>query len=466
MDILQQMFQFSFKDLEIFLFKELRKAFGDILKEMLLKEDKRIKESRDKKRFKVVNSRKVTVATLFGDVTFERTYYKDCETGRYVHLLDEVLGLDGGISPCLAAIAAVEAVIGPSYRAACKSLEELYGHQVISHETVRQLVLKTGKQIGSEEKRRRQKPEGKKKVPIIFIEADGCFLHMQRQNKRNQELKVMIAHEGWENRTPGSKEYELLNKTYYASFDSEEFWDEASRQLYCEYDIDDDTIVVINGDRAPWIREGVEYFPKAMYQVDRFHVKKDLKYFLGDTEELSACLSAFDASDVDLLIRSLASAVPKIKDKQRSKGAARLLEDIVKMPDSFRDYRERRKDEDYDASQIRGMGSAESNMKPIANRLKKRGQSWSPIGATAMTQSLIKYWEGSLGRYAEHVGKMRGILDSEKIQEKIKDVSKDIVDKVLRVKEGRIPMKGAGTTQSGGLSSLFNRLDYADWLIT
>ena len=62
---------------------------------MLLKEDKRIKESRDQKRFNVVNSRKITVATLFGDVTFGQTYYKDCETGRYVYLLDEVLGLDG-----------------------------------------------------------------------------------------------------------------------------------------------------------------------------------------------------------------------------------------------------------------------------------------------------------------------------------------------------------------------------------
>jgi len=29
----------------------------------------------------------------------------------------------------------------------------------------------------------------------------------------------------------------------------------------------------------------------------------------------------------------------------------------------------------------------------------------------------------------------------------------------LRVKEGRIPIKGSGTTRSGGLSSLFNRLD-------
>jgi len=112
------------------------------------------------------------------------------------------------------------------------------------------------------------------------------------------------------------------------------------------------------------------------------------------------------------------------------------------------------------------MGPAESNVDRFSNRLKKRGRSWSRIGAIAMTQSLIKYWEGSLGRYAEHVSNMRGILDSEKIQEKIKDASKDIVDKALRVKEGRIPIKGAGTTRSGGLSSLFNRLDYADWLIT
>jgi len=65
-------------------------------------------------------------------------------------------------------------------------------------------------------------------------------------------------------------EYELLHKTYYASLELEEFWDEASRHLYCKYDIDNDTIVVINGDRAPWIREGVEYFPKAIYQSDRF----------------------------------------------------------------------------------------------------------------------------------------------------------------------------------------------------
>ena len=83
-----------------------------------------------------------------------------------------------------------------------------------------------------------------------------------------------------------------------------------------------------------------------------------------------------------------------------------------------------------------------------------------------MVQSLIKYWAGNLGRYAEHVSKMRDVLNPEKMQEKIKDASKGIAGKALRVKEGRILIKGSGTTRSGGLSGLFNRLDYADSLIT
>ncbi len=125
MDIFQQMFEFFFRDLEEFLFRELQNTFGDILKETLYEIDRRIKEARDKKRFKEVSLREITISTLFGDVTFKRRHYKDAETERYVYLLDEVLGIDGGISPCFPAVAAGEAVIGPSYWAACKSLEAL-----------------------------------------------------------------------------------------------------------------------------------------------------------------------------------------------------------------------------------------------------------------------------------------------------------------------------------------------------
>ncbi|HPT36600.1 MAG TPA: UPF0236 family protein [Bacillota bacterium] len=113
-----------------------------------------------------------------------------------------------------------------------------------------------------------------------------------------------------------------------------------------------------------------------------------------------------------MLVESLFTAIPKIKDKEKRQGDSRLLQDILKMPDSFRDYRERLKDESCDTSKMRGMGAAESNVDRFSNRLKKRGQSWVPVGATAMAQSLMKYRSGSLERCAEHVSKMGDVLNA------------------------------------------------------
>jgi hypothetical protein len=73
-------------------------------------------------------------------------------------------------------------------------------------------------------------------------------------------------------------------------------------------------MVVINGDRARWIRQGTEYFPKAIYQADRYHVKRDLRRFLRGTEELELCLRAFDESDVRTVLDSLTNAQAKIRN--------------------------------------------------------------------------------------------------------------------------------------------------------
>ena len=63
------------------------------------------------------------------------------------------------------------------------------------------------------------------------------------------------------------------------SFELEEFWDEANRHLYCKYDIDDDTIVVINGDRAPWIKMCIRdriYLVLSIYQISFYFGTLDI----------------------------------------------------------------------------------------------------------------------------------------------------------------------------------------------
>ncbi|MDR9787628.1 MAG: UPF0236 family protein [Peptococcaceae bacterium MAG4] len=81
-----------------------------------------------------------------------------------------------------------------------------------------------------------------------------------------------------------------MNPKFFVAHDGEDFWEEASAHVMRNYKIDKDVTVVINGDRASWTRKGLEYFPKAMYQVDRFHLKRELRTLFGKHSECLARL--------------------------------------------------------------------------------------------------------------------------------------------------------------------------------
>ena len=55
-----------------------------------------------------------------------------------------------------------------------------------------------------------------------------------------------------------------------------------SRHLYSQYALSKDTPIVINGDAAPWIRKGVDFFEHAIYTYDRYHLKKWIKRALSN----------------------------------------------------------------------------------------------------------------------------------------------------------------------------------------
>jgi hypothetical protein len=48
---------------------------------------------------------------------------------------------------------------------------------------------------------------GKRKV--VFVEADGSWVHLQREKQGHYELKNAIVYEGWER--IGDERYELVN---------------------------------------------------------------------------------------------------------------------------------------------------------------------------------------------------------------------------------------------------------------
>src|SRR5690606_37825116 len=210
-----------------------------------------------------------TLQTLFGvDVTFRRRRYVDRTTGQSVFLLDQALKLpeQQQVTPALTSWVLGQAVLSGAYRGAARSLKALYGHQVRSHESVRQVVLARGIGPRGGQARRRRPRRGRRQLRILCREVDGLGGPLERSDgAKRVEEKRLTVHEGWRRRYPGSDsaEYELVNKRHYRT-QARDFWDPASRFVYSLYDIDEDTVVVINGDRAGWIRQGVNYFPNAV----------------------------------------------------------------------------------------------------------------------------------------------------------------------------------------------------------
>jgi hypothetical protein len=66
-----------------------------LVKEALESMDQAVKESNDRKRSWVVKSKEdpKSLSTIFGDVAYERTYYKNKKTGEFCYLSDEMVGI-------------------------------------------------------------------------------------------------------------------------------------------------------------------------------------------------------------------------------------------------------------------------------------------------------------------------------------------------------------------------------------
>ncbi len=450
----------SFSEIENKLFEKMANLFTETMTEILGLLDNILFEVRDSDRYSVKEIKKSRVDTLFGTVEYRRRVYLDGKTGERVYGLDEALGLKkrARLSPGLKQAAILQAVDGPSYRGARDSLKTFYGHQVLSHESIRQSVLDVGQRIQQEITRQRNNPQGKRKVNVLFIEADGLWMTQQGLGKR--ETRLVIAHEGWRPRSGATGEYELVHRTHcYADGTADDLWEEVSRQLYSTYDLSD-TMVVINGDRAAWIRRGVRYFPQAIYQFDRFHLIRELKNCLRtDPTRWKIIFKALEANRPEEMLTELREV--SVPDREKKKVLADLRQDLEGNPESIVDYRERLKAMGYDTREMRGLGAAESNMNKFSKRLKKQGRSWSKRGLAAMINAMAKRFEGTLGRFTNREEELESLLDEDRLRTGAGYIAREVVGNVATAIAAHVPLLGAGRTQSEGLSRFFHQLNNA-----
>jgi len=172
--------------------------------------------------------------------------------------------------------------------------------------------------------------------------------------------------------------------------DGKRFWEGVSLTVAKEYDLSRVGKVIVGGDGASWVKEGAELFG-GLYELDRFHLKRALHQGLGSdplvNEIYQACVKGEVVSVERLLTRAQQEA-----DKERAEEVMRLRGYLMDSYYGLRDY-----GVEISGEGLRGLGAVEGNVdKLFADRMKKRGMSWTKEGANRMARLISLSHSGKL----------------------------------------------------------------------
>lgn len=210
-----------------------------------------------------------TLATIFGEVHYQRTYYKHKTKKEYRHLSDELVGIDSydKMDVSLKARLIEEAIDTPYGRSGRKAAETLE----ISSQSVMNAIRELGPVKSSEAMILRAKETPK----ILYIEADED--HVALQAGGCAEPKLVYVHEG--RKQIGKERWQLQNPRYFGGMykESEELWNEVANYIDEAYDYDSIEKIYLSGDGASWIKAGAGIVNKSVFVLDRYHLNKAIK---------------------------------------------------------------------------------------------------------------------------------------------------------------------------------------------
>lgn len=328
--------ELKFNDLEKKIYKFVCMLGCMIIKYILESRDKKIMKLRGKKKFRHKGYRKNCIKTIMGEIEYERAIYlleEDGET-KYVYLLDEEMKIEtiGKVSVNLAEKALSIAVNTSSYR---KGEEEIRNttNETLSHEGLRDLVLKTGAKIEKKEDEelkafeQQKLIQGTKEILALFEEADGLWVNLQGADRNKQiekykkqcekkgkeykkpgrvktELKLHVSYEGWKK---DDARHPLVNKSYITGMMSSKRLEKIrDAKIYQKYNEEKIELRVMNGDGARWIKNITA--KGAISQKDNFHIHQEIVRDIPDEskrKELEKIIEEKRYSEVQEYIENL-----------------------------------------------------------------------------------------------------------------------------------------------------------------
>lgn len=240
--------------------------------------DKSFKHSLERKRkYEVKSYHKRTILTIFGEITFFRTFYKSKLTGKNFYYVDRFLGLHkyDYFDPYLKSIV-IEYSSFNSYPKVAKHLNDLIGNRIsikdkqkyFSRQTIRNIILKSNiSNVNYNPKL--YTPD------TLYIIADEKWIPTQNNNNNKIMEKSVVIFEGIKNN-------KLLNKRIFASND-DSFLTDSLDYIYNTYDIDKIKNIFVMGDAAKWIYKlkyeyKIDSHINVTFGLDKFHFKQALHH--------------------------------------------------------------------------------------------------------------------------------------------------------------------------------------------
>ena len=385
--------------------RELHKVGLLMIQESLEQMNQQLKDSGKRTTgWYVEKDSKKQLVTSLGTVDFTKTLFKNRETGKMEYLLDRILGMEKHERITEDAVAAMlEEAVQTSYR---RGGEESSLEATVSKQTVK------AKLHGLEFPKDTSKPEKKKEVEYLYIEADEDHVPLQflerkgdlvknSNGQKNNSLttKLVYVHEGIEPEAPQSKRYKLINPYYFYRVcdgkGNEAFWDEIYEYINAYYELEKVKKIYLNADGGGWIETARTRIKGVSYVLDGFHLQKYLIRLISHMEdsaddayrELMRAIRRGTKADFCETVERLKNALPK---ESIERGTKRL--------EKSRDYIL----ENWGAARLRLVhkdgvsgSSTEGHVSHVlSSRMSSRPMGWSRKGAAKMAQLRAYYYNG------------------------------------------------------------------------
>jgi hypothetical protein len=235
---------------------------------------------------------------------------------------------------------------------------------------------------------------GERRIERLYMEVDGVYVRLQKQPQTHLELQSAIAYEGWERLRGAREAYRLREKRVYChAGDRTTFWEGGSLAWAHKWDLRWVRDVIIGGDGANWIRAGVEVCCGASWQMDGFHLARACRQALGARagRERYQTLRTGQAPEAQP-----GSQSPPLREGKQAQRASAWIDKVAQQNWGL-DWRIR---QGLTLDAARGLGCMEGNQAQLlAERMKGKGRSWSPRGASHMakvqellTNGEVQHW--------------------------------------------------------------------------